>query len=296
MYSGDLRKVAIKLYNKFHNFRYVSSLINVGKSTIHRWVNGISNKRIIDNHNFDLIIGHIKEIIDNDSFVTLLKIKESIKNKLGFQLSISYIHAIIKNTLKYSYKKITKRFIPKKSIRLADKQRAFKKTIKKINLNDVVCIDETGFYSNYVPNYGWAAIGQKCTRSIRTHPIKYSMVAAISSKKMVYYEIHKGNINKKIFIGFIEKLTQMVNNKHILMDNICFHKSKEILNLIQLNNKYLFIPPYSPWFNPIEEVFAFIKNKFKRSRLTNTIKRISSSINKIKCIYKYYLNSFRKDK
>ena len=35
MYSDDLKIRAINLYNIFKNYRYVASLLNIGKSTIH---------------------------------------------------------------------------------------------------------------------------------------------------------------------------------------------------------------------------------------------------------------------
>lgn len=65
------------------------------------------------------------------------------------------------------------------------------------------------------------------------------------------------------------------------MDNINFHKSKNIIEIIKKsNNEILFIPPYSPEFNPIEKVFSVFKayinkninpaTKFKN--IDNTIK------------------------
>ena len=49
------------------------------------------------------------------------------------------------------------------------------------------------------------------------------------------------------------------------MDNVSFHKSKRIIELVKsTNNKLLFIPPYSPDFNPIEEVFSEMKAYIRR--------------------------------
>ena len=56
------------------------------------------------------------------------------------------------------------------------------------------------------------------------------------------------------------------------MDNVSFHKSKSITNSLINNNKILYIPPYSPQFNPIEEVFSFVKNKIKFTSNSNKIK------------------------
>lgn len=48
--------------------------------------------------------------------------------------------------------------------------------------------------------------------------------------------------------------------KVVIMDNVSFHKSKEVIT--SSNNTMLsplFIPPYSPRCNPIEEVFSVMK-------------------------------------
>lgn len=58
------------------------------------------------------------------------------------------------------------------------------------------------------------------------------------------------------------------------MDNVAFHKSKRILELVtKSRNTILFIPPYSPDFNPIEEVFSKMKAYIRRYINPVTINR-----------------------
>jgi len=46
------------------------------------------------------------------------------------------------------------------------------------------------------------------------------------------------------------------------MDNARFHKKSVIEEIIKdTEHEVLFLPPYSPDFNPIETVFANIKNR-----------------------------------
>lgn len=57
--------------------------------------------------------------------------------------------------------------------------------------------------------------------------------------------------------------------KAVLMDNIRFHHSKEVLELLRINGiRPLFIPPYSPRCNPIEEVFSLLKRKFRELEMS----------------------------
>jgi DDE superfamily endonuclease len=46
----------------------------------------------------------------------------------------------------------------------------------------------------------------------------------------------------------------------LIMDNAAFHKKKQVAEIAQIYGQYvLFLPPYSPDFNPIEQDFANIK-------------------------------------
>ena len=64
------------------------------------------------------------------------------------------------------------------------------------------------------------------------------------------------------------------------MDNVTFHKSKGIRDIfIDSTNKLLFIPPYSPQYNPIELVFAQIKKNIHNIRnYKDIVKKIEHTI------------------
>ncbi len=49
-----------------------------------------------------------------------------------------------------------------------------------------------------------------------------------------------------------------------LIDNASWHKTKKVLEYCEENNiTLLFLPPYSPEYNPIERVWGFLKSKIK---------------------------------
>lgn len=61
------------------------------------------------------------------------------------------------------------------------------------------------------------------------------------------------------------------NVKVLLMDNVAFHKNKDLLNELEKRRiTCLYIPPYSPRCNPIEEFFSVMKRRFQRSYDVNT--------------------------
>ena len=50
-----------------------------------------------------------------------------------------------------------------------------------------------------------------------------------------------------------------------------FHKSNEVLKVIEDHGKnVVFVPPYSPQYNPIEHVFSSMKNSFRKMQENET--------------------------
>ncbi|KAG0437656.1 hypothetical protein DMUE_3563 [Dictyocoela muelleri] len=73
-----------------------------------------------------------------------------------------------------------------------------------------------------------------------------------------------------------------MNNVIFVIDNIPFHKSITIRNYILSNNhRILYLPQYSPFLNPIVNLFAQWKHIIKTSNCTDEyslINRISSAL------------------
>ena len=101
-----------------------------------------------------------------------------------------------------------------------------------------------------------------------------------SSEKLVQFQIILW-ICQKYIISFLPTI------KYILMDNISFHKSVQIRTLLKSHQLIpIFIPPYSPSFDPIEEFFSVII-------ITKHILELKSHWNDYTYItYKHYQNSW----
>ena len=81
---------------------------------------------------------------------------------------------------------------------------------------------------------------------------------------VVALETKDGSYNTKSFAAFVERLPR---NRTVLLDNVSFHKSKSVRSVANERNiKLVFIPPYSPWFNPIELAFGQAKSLYRKMR------------------------------
>ncbi len=111
---------------------------------------------------------------------------------------------------------------------------------------------------------------------------------------VLYIQVQDKAFNTASFTEFIKELVACMPS-HIttlLLDNIAFHRSAIIKQIVEGANKtLLFIPPYSPKYDPIEEVFSQLKNEYRKSlikevefsnAINESINAINESINAIK--------------
>jgi transposase len=83
--------------------------------------------------------------------------------------------------------------------------------------------------------------------------------------------IFKGSMDAKFFEDFIQQLlrhySRWPEQKSVLvMDNASFRHSEQVKQLCSdAGVKLLYLPPYSPDFNPIEEFFAELKAYIKKT-------------------------------
>jgi transposase len=75
-----------------------------------------------------------------------------------------------------------------------------------------------------------------------------------------------------------------------IIDNATWHKTKKVKNFcIENNITLLFLPPYSPEYNPIERVWSFLKSKVSQ-RFFSTADSFREFIHKL--VDNVNINSF----
>lgn len=110
------------------------------------------------------------------------------------------------------------------------------------------------------------------------------------------------NVNKDIFHKYLKQLSKHKPKelKIVVIDNAGFHSTKDME--LPDNIKLLRIPPYTPELNPCEQIWAYIKKRFKNkiyenlNQLKDWLKTFVENMNQetIKSIVgnKHYLNAF----
>ncbi|KAJ8508493.1 hypothetical protein ONZ45_g9242 [Pleurotus djamor] len=120
--------------------------------------------------------------------------------------------------------------------------------------------------------YGHAPKGQRAATSAPfVRGDRYSLVAAMGLDGYIGTRVVEGAVDGDEFLDFIvndvlPKMNPFPQDKSVLiMDNCAIHKSEILRELIEARGVVLiFLPPYSPDFNPIEESFSCVKAWIRR--------------------------------
>ncbi len=108
----------------------------------------------------------------------------------------------------------------------------------------------------------------------------FTMLSAISFTKVEAALYGEWAANGEIFLEFIEKcLCPVLQSRHVVvMDNVAFHKVCGVKKAIEsVGAKLIYLPPYSPDLNPIEQMWSKIKTCLRKES-ARTLSKFASSI------------------
>ncbi len=149
----------------------------------------------------------------------------------------------------------------------AAKRKKFLEEIQNIDPANIVYSDETGIDDNEVPVTGWAPLGERC-HAIKKSERKrrYNITAALNLKQLFAPFLFEGYSTAAVYEIYIEYVLAptLKPGMVVVIDNARFHKSKRVVELIEaVGCKIIFLPPYSPDFNPIEHWWTAVKNAIR---------------------------------
>ena len=160
------------------------------------------------------------------------------------------------------------------------------------NRANVIYIDETGYHLNIRRSRGRARKGQIAwIETPNSRGTNITVIAAMNENGLLFSEALLGPVNTEKFSLFLCNLflrvARMEGDKWIIMDNCSFHHSEVVKKLFEGNpgaptgRTLVFLPPYSPFLNPIENLFSKWKALVKSCRPSSRETLIQSIRNKI---------------
>lgn len=139
-----------------------------------------------------------------------------------------------------------------------------------MNPANLVYVDECGLDESIYRNYARAPIGQKIMEDISgNRTARTSIIAGLNQQNTLAPWYFQGYCNLDVILTWVknEFLQTLRAGMTVIWDNATFHKSPRIKALIEsVGCKLIFLPPYSPDFNPIEQYWSALKARIRRLR------------------------------
>jgi transposase len=152
---------------------------------------------------------------------------------------------------------------------VAEQREAFKKLQQELDPKRLVFLDETWTKTNMTPLRGWAPKGERLVDyAPHGHWKTTTFIAALRHDKITAPYVFDGPINGTSFLVWVEQslVKTLKAGDIVVMDNLGSHKVSGVREAIEATGaKALFLPPYSPDLNPIEQVFSKLKTLLRKA-------------------------------
>lgn len=140
----------------------------------------------------------------------------------------------------------------------------------ELKAEDLVFVDESGASRALCPLYGWAPRGQDALgQAPRNRGPNTSLLAAMDACGLVGAMSVEGSTTREIFVLYLDQVLcpALRPNQVVIMDNLSVHKGEEVRQKIEACGcRLVFLPAYSPDFNPIEGAFSKLKAFLRRAQ------------------------------
>jgi len=126
-----------------------------------------------------------------------------------------------------------------------------------------VFIDETGAATNMIRRYGWARRSERLVVAApHGHWRTTTFVAGLRSTGLVAPLVLDGPMTGPAFLAYVRQFLAptLKSDDVVVMDNLAAHKVAGVEAAIRATGaSVLYLPPYSPDLNPIEQAFSKLK-------------------------------------
>lgn len=146
-----------------------------------------------------------------------------------------------------------------------------------------VYVDETGFNEPLIREFGYGKIGKRVAgersgkRFART-----SLISALKNNKPIAPMEFKGYCDTEVVLAWVEGMLipQLQPEDVVIWDNATFHRSPRLAKaLSDAGIGLLFLSPYSPDLNPIEQFWSWLKAWIRA--LNQPLLHISEALTKV---------------
>ena len=277
-YGSDLRwRIIYQRIAQGLSFPKIARNLNIAVGTaynifkIFQQTGGVNHKqqprheRKLDNHHELYIIG----LVLNDPTLWLSELVDKVQEISGTVVSVSTLCRLLASH-GFTRKKIQYFALQ----RHLDLRSSYMANIYNFSKDMLVFVDESGSnLKDTLRQYGYSLCGDRAiSHRLLYQGQRFSSIAAMCTEGVLAVSTITSAVNRDRFFAFVrgDLIPELVPfdghspKSVVIMDNCSVHRVQEVVDLF--NNAgvlLLYLPPYSPDFNPIELLFGYVKDYLK---------------------------------
>jgi transposase len=132
----------------------------------------------------------------------------------------------------------------------------------------LVFVDESGANTKMTRLYGRCPIGERLVTSVpQGHYQTSTLIAAVRLRGPCAPWLFEGPMDGEMFLAWVQQglVPTLQRQDVVILDNLATHKVAGVREAIErAGARLLYLPPYSPDFNPIENLWSKVKQILRR--------------------------------
>ncbi len=295
----EVRERAVGAVLKGQGISEVAATFGIHRSTLHRWGSryeergsseglarrpGSGRRRILDDKRlkrlYRMVLRPATKFGYETDFWTCRRLIQVAWKKLGVKVSQPTMWRMLRDC-ELTYQKPERRYHEadesKRDAWIKDMIPKIKQAVKQYRAI-LYCEDESNLSLTSVLGKTWAPKGQTPKQSVTGRRGGIAAMSAISQRGSLVFTLHEKRIASAEVIHFLEHLLKHHPRRHlvVVMDQASPHTSKKTKAFIAKQKRlHVFhLPPYSPDFNPDEQVWNHLKHQELKSHQATTKKQL----------------------
>ena len=145
----------------------------------------------------------------------------------------------------------------------------FRQEVGTIEPEKLVFVDETGVTTTMTPAYARSPQGQRVVDSVPASWETVTAIAALGLDGVRAPLVFSGSTDTAVFQAYVDQVLvpELHKGDVVVFDNVKPHKAAGVAKSIEAAGAHVLpLPPYSPDYTPIEEMFSKFKQGLRRAK------------------------------
>jgi transposase len=204
---------------------------------------------------------------------------DELRQRLGVDCSVMAISRALKK-LKITRKKKVLHATERDTPKARRQRRLFRKEVAGVEPQRLVFVDETGANTAMTRTHGRAPEGERVPGAVPGSWTTLTLIRGLRLSGVTAPLVFRGATDTATFATFVEQalVPQLHPGDVVIGDNLKPHQAKSVVQAVEgAGARLIPLPPSSPDYSPIEEMFSKVKGALK-SAAARTTEAVTTAI------------------